>query len=119
MQRYLTLSPSKIKVIFGVYLMASKIRVSPESKRLVRKRSDIDIMASILSETKKGAKKTRIMYRCNLSYSQLQVYLQILCEMGLLANQSNEEGEKQNCFKTESKGFKFLEAYRALKSLMT
>ena len=99
--------------------MASKIRVSAESARLVRKRSDIDIMANILSAAKKGAKKTRIMYKCNLSYGQLQVYLQVLCEMGLLASQPKEADEKPNYFKTESKGFRFLEAYRVLKSLMT
>jgi len=99
--------------------MASKIRVSPEPHRLVRKRSDIDIMANILSAAKKGAKKTRIMYGCNLSHNQLQVYLQILCEMGFLASHSKKEGAKPNCFKTTSKGFEFLDAYRALKSLMT
>lgn len=99
--------------------MANKTRVRPESNEVVRKRSDIDIMANILSAAKKGAKKTRIMYRCNLSYSQLQVYIQILCEMGLLAPQSTEEDEKQNSFKTETKGLEFIEAYHALRNLMT
>jgi predicted transcriptional regulator len=99
--------------------MASKIRVRSEPHRLVRKRSDIDIMANILSAAKKGTKKTRIMYRCNLSHNQLQVYLQILREMGFLASHSKKEGAKPNCFKTTLKGFEFLDAYRALKSLMT
>ena len=99
--------------------MASKIRVRSESHRLVRKRSDIDIMANILSVAKKGAKKTPIMYKCNLSHSQLQVYLQILNEMGFLASHSKKEGAKLNYFKTTSKGFEFLDAYRVLKSLMT
>jgi predicted transcriptional regulator len=99
--------------------MASKIRVESEPHRSVRKRSDIDIMANILSAAKKGARKTRIMYRCNLSHNQLQVYLQILREMGFLAFHSKKEGAKQNYFKTASKGFEFLDAYRALKSLMT
>jgi predicted transcriptional regulator len=99
--------------------MVSKIRVKSGSHRLVRKRSDIDIMANILSAAKKGAKKTRIMYTCNLSHSQLKVYLQILLEMGLLASHSKKEGAKLNYFKTTSKGFKFLDAYRALKKLMT
>ena len=99
--------------------MASKIRVRPDAHRLVRKRSDIDIMANILSAAKKGTKKTRIMYRCNLSHSQLQIYLQLLREMGFLASHSKKEGAKLNYFETTSKGFEFLDAYRALKSLMT
>ena len=99
--------------------MASKIRVRSEPHRLVRKRSDIDIMANILSVAKKGTKKTRIMYRCNLSHSQLQVYLQILREMEFLASHSKKEDAKLNYFKTTSKGFEFLDAYCVLKSLMT
>ena len=99
--------------------MASQIRAKPKSYPRVRKRSDIDIMANILSEANRGTKKTRIMYSCNLSHRQLQVYLQVLREMGFLAYHSNEEDAKLNCFKTTSKGLKFLDAYRALKSLMT
>jgi predicted transcriptional regulator len=119
MQRYLTLSPSWMDALFGVYLMTSKIRVRTEPHRVVRKRSDIDIMANVLSAAKKGAKKTRIMYSCNLSHSQLQVYLQILLEMGFLASNSKKGDAKLNYFKTTSKGLEFLDAYRALKSLMT
>jgi predicted transcriptional regulator len=99
--------------------MASQIRAKSDSYPWVRKRSDIDIMANILSEANKSTKKTRIMYRCNLSHSQLQIYLQILHDMGFLASHSKKEGAKLNYFKTTSKGFKFLDAYRALKSLMT
>ncbi|MGD9130663.1 MAG: winged helix-turn-helix domain-containing protein [Candidatus Bathyarchaeota archaeon] len=99
--------------------MANKIRVRSESQRFARKRSDIDIMANILTVAKKGAKKTRIMYNCNLSHSQLQLYLQILREMELLTFYSKKEGAKQNYFETASKGLEFLDAYRALKSLMT
>lgn len=99
--------------------MVSKMRVRSDAHRLVRKRSDIDIMANILSVANKGTKKTRIMYRCNLSHSQLQVYLQILREMGFLASHSKKEDAKLNYFETTSKGFEFLDTYRALKSLMT
>jgi len=99
--------------------MMSQIRAKSNFYPWVRKRSDIDIMANILSEANKGKKKTRIMYRCNLSHSQLQVYLQVLRDMGFLASHSKKEGAKLNYFKTTSKGFKFLDAYRTLKSLMS
>ena len=96
--------------------MKSGIRTN--SSLGIRKRNDIDIMANILSAANKEAKKTRIMYRCNLSHSQLQVYLQILLDMKLLASHSKEEPTTLNYFRTTPKGVKFLDAYRALKSLM-
>ena len=92
--------------------MSSKVQVKSRSSRWVRKRSDIDIMASILNEAHKGARKTRIMYRCNLSHRQLQVYLKLLLGIGLLVSHSD-------LFKTTTKGLKFLDAYRTLKVLMT
>ena len=99
--------------------MVIELRAKSNSSLWVRKRSDIDIMTNILSEANKSTKKTRIMYRCNLSYSQLQVYLDVLRDMGFLASHSKKEGGKLNYFKTTSKGLKFLDAYHALKNLMT
>lgn len=84
-----------------------------------RKRSDIDIMASILNEAHEGARKTRIMYRCNLSHTQLRVYLKLLFGMKLLEPTSEEEGTKPDVLKTTAKGLKFLDAYHKLKVLMT
>lgn len=107
------------KTIFGVYLMETKIRAKPISSFRIRKRSDIDIMANILSVANKRMKKTRIMYRCNLSHGQLEVYLQLLLDMSFLESDSKKEGVKLNYFRTTSKGFKFLDAYHTLKSLMT
>jgi len=99
--------------------MVSKFRAKSNSPLLFQKRSDIDIIANILSEADEDTKKTRIMYRCNLSHNQLQVYLQILQNMGFLASHSKKGGTKLNYFRTTSKGLKFLDAYRNLKSLMT
>jgi predicted transcriptional regulator len=92
--------------------MASKVRAKPGSSRWLRKRSDIDIIANILDEARKGSRKTRVMYRCNLSHRQLQVYLNLIQDMGLLASHSE-------FFITTAKGNKFLEVYRTLKALMT
>ena len=89
--------------------MQSEFEVTLSSSR---KRSDIDIIASILGEARKGARKTRIMYRCNLSHRQLQVYLKFLLGMEFL-------GFHSNVYKATAKGLKFLDAYRTLKALMT
>ena len=77
-----------------------------------RKRSDIDIMANVLDEARKGSRKTRIMYRGNMSHKQLRVYLKLLLGLELLTLHSN-------LYKTTAKGLKFLDAYRTLKALMT
>ncbi len=86
--------------------------------RLVKIRSQIDIMASILNEAVKGVKKTRIMYQCNLSYRQLERYLKLLLGLELLSSVSRKESSKTDFFKTSAKGCAFLDAYRRLKALM-
>ena len=92
--------------------MPSRVEVDSGTSRVLRKRSDIEIMANILSEANGGARKTRIMYRCNLSHRQLQAYLKLLLRLGLLESPSDS-------FKTTVKGRKFVDAYRTLKALMT
>ena len=92
--------------------MQSKLEAKSSSSLRFRKRSDIDIVASILNEARKGARKTRIMYRCNLSHIQLQVYLKLLLGMELLTF-------NPDLYETTAKGLEFLDAYRTLKDLMT
>jgi len=100
--------------------MLSEVKKKSSSRRLVkRKRSDTDIMASILNEAYEGARRTRIMYRCNLSHNQLKVYSKLLFGMKLLELTSEEEGTEPDVLKTTAKGRKFLDAYRKLKVLMT
>lgn len=99
--------------------MSGKVQVKLRSSSWVRKRSDFDIMASILNEAHKGAKKTRIMYRCNLSHRQLRVYLELLLGMGFLVSDSEKDSSKLDLLKTTAKGLKFLDAYHTLKALMT
>ncbi len=94
--------------------MQSEFEVALSSSR---KRSEIDIMANILSEARKGARKTRIMYRCNLSHRQLKVYLKFLLDMKLLMSVL-EEDSKTNFYQTTAKGRNFLDAYGKLKELM-
>jgi len=79
----------------------------------------VDIIANILSEANEGAKKTHIMYKSNLSFRQLQAYLDFLLDRGLLT--MSEEGSEgnPNLLKTTAKGRAFLRAYRNLKALLT
>ena len=90
-------------------------------ERFVRShRSQIDIVADVLRETVGGAKKTQIMYGCNLSFRQLQTYLSLLLDRGLLRKVSEKEkGRDPRFFKTTSKGKNLLRAYDRLEELIT
>ena len=73
-------------------------------------RSSFEIIAEILSISKNGAKKTRIMYSCGLSYRFVQKYLELLLETGLL--------RRGSYYQTTDKGMGFLTKYQTLDLLM-
>jgi predicted transcriptional regulator len=77
-------------------------------------------MANILQAADEGAKKTHIMYQCNLSFRQLNAYLEFLAEMGFLQNKvlkaENKDGSQ--LYKATQKGKEFIKAYHTLKALL-
>jgi predicted transcriptional regulator len=73
-------------------------------------RSSFEIIAEILNTAKTGAKKTRIMYSCGLSYRFVQKYLELLLDTGLLAT--------GNSYHTTDKGMGFLNKYQTLDLLL-
>lgn len=62
-------------------------------------------------------KKTHLMYKANLSYKQLQAYLEFLVDRGLLMRSENGS-ENPKLFETTAKGRAFLRVYRGLKGLL-
>jgi len=73
-------------------------------------RSSLEIIAEILRAAKKGAKKTRIMYSCGLSYKFVEKYLALLLETGLLRTGSS--------YHTTEKGIQFLQNYQTMELLL-
>ncbi|MHC3128765.1 MAG: transcriptional regulator [Candidatus Bathyarchaeota archaeon] len=73
-------------------------------------RSSFEIIAEILKTSKNGAKKTRIMYSCGLSYRFVQKYLALLLGTGLL--------RIGNSYHTTDKGMGFLRKYQTLDLLL-
>ena len=73
-------------------------------------RSSFEIIAEILNTAKTGAKKTRIMYSCGLSYRFVQKYLELLLDTGLLVT--------GNSYHTTDKGMGFLNKYQTLDLLL-
>jgi len=81
-------------------------------------RSRMDIIANILGVSDEGAKKTHIMYKCNLSFRQLHAYLNLLIDKRLLRKVGREESSRQELYVTTSKGKAFLQAYKSIKALL-
>jgi predicted transcriptional regulator len=82
----------------------------------VRKRRDrLHIIAEILETSKNGALKTQIMYRVNLSFAQLNEYLDLLLDIELL-QESAESGKR--VFKVTGKGDTYLQNYYKIKELL-
>lgn len=67
-----------------------------------------EIISNILDVAKNGARKTRIMYQANLSFTQLKKYLELLVNKGLLE-------QEKNIFKTTDKGKAFIESFKKYK----
>ncbi len=75
-------------------------------------RGAIDITADILALCSTWNKRTKIMYKANLSHQMLKFYLWHLVELGLL-----EESQDMK-FKTTEKGRTFLSHYRQMTKLL-
>jgi len=115
MQIYLWLVSRREKPPFPVHLL-----VQVDKKVSLLHRGRIDIIANVLQAANGGAKKTHIMYQCNLSFKQLHAYLDFLVEMGFLESSGLKTENKGNSqlFETTRKGKAFITAYRNLKALL-
>lgn len=75
-------------------------------------RGTIDIIADILALCSTWNKKTKIMYKANLSHQMLKFYLWHLVELNLL------EESQETKFRTTEKGKAFLSHYRQMTKLL-
>ena len=82
-------------------------------------RDSLDIVADILKASLGGAKKTQLMYRCNLSFRQLESYLKLLLDKRLLRQNIVKESKFSTLFETTEKGREFLRNYKVLKALIS
>jgi predicted transcriptional regulator len=80
----------------------------------VKYRSRTDIVASMLQIAQGGAIKTKIMYRAFLSFPQLNEYLEMLTDSGLL-----EYSEEERKYHTSQKGTHFLKIYKEIGQTLT
>ena len=83
---------------------------------LFTNRSRMDIAACLLTKATERTRKTRLIYGCNLSVGQFNVYSQFLIRKGLLRRERNRDGIVS--FVTTMKGLEFIAEYAKLKSLL-
>lgn len=81
-------------------------------------RGRLDIMANILSMATNGSRKTQLMYRCNLSFKQLEIYLTLLVAKRLLTKRGRNGISDIVTYETTAKGYSFLQVYQTLNSLL-
>ncbi len=71
------------------------------------KRSRYMILSQILDICTNGASKTRIVYKGNLNFSTVNLYLDSLIKNDLIEEKNNEQSHK--IYKTTEKGMNLLE----------
>ncbi len=64
-----------------------------------KRRDRLVIMAEIIGISKKGTSKTHIMFKANLSFSQLNQYLELLSNTALLEKSTVERKSCLSCNK--------------------
>jgi predicted transcriptional regulator len=88
----------------------------PFAEKVGRRRSNIEIIADMLRVGENGAGKTEIMYTANMSYHQIQKYLNYLVNQGFI-HKVNMDNTMVAYRVTES-GFKLLKAIDTLMNML-
>lgn len=93
--------------------------VHTESEGKTSHRGRLEIIANILNSAAGGVRKTAIMYKCNLSFSQLETYLSFLLKKDLMRMFVKRSSADSQVFETTTRGMNFLRAYHNLEALMS
>jgi predicted transcriptional regulator len=86
----------------------------PSAEVKFKNRSGMEILASIVSAAVNGARKTHVMYRANLSHSQLQRYLAFMESRGLVRTVEDPTANAP-LYEATDKGLQFLSDYEGLR----
>jgi len=94
-----------------------KSGVGLETDARFKNRSGLEILASIITAAMGGARKTHVMYRANLSHSQLQRYLAFLEIRGLVKMIESPSGNAA-IYESTERGVQFLRDYERLEKYL-
>lgn len=79
------------------------------------RRDRLHIMAEIMEVAKESQLKTRIMYKVNLSFSQVNEYLSFLTEMGFIRVRVEN---RKKLYETTAKGNQYIKNYIEMSNLL-
>jgi predicted transcriptional regulator len=85
-------------------------------EKVGRRRSNIEIIADMLRVGENGAGKTEIMYTANMSYHQIQKYLNYLVNQGFIYKVNVDN--TMVAYRVTDSGFKLLKAIDTLMSML-
>jgi predicted transcriptional regulator len=88
----------------------------PFAEKVGRRRSNIEIIADMLRVGENGAGKTEIMYTANMSYHQIQKYLNYLVNQGFIHKVNVDN--TMVAYQVTDSGFKLLKAIDSLMSML-
>ena len=84
--------------------------------RINHRRSNLEIIADMLRVGENGAGKTEIMYGSNMSYSQLQKYLNFLVSQGFITKV--EVGNPSVTYQVTESGLKLLKSIDSVTKML-
>jgi predicted transcriptional regulator len=84
---------------------------NPSAKR----RDKLFIIAEIIDIARDGSLKTQVMYRANLSFTQLNDYLRFMLRISLLEKVLEND---KDVYRATEKGLDFLQRYREINELL-
>ena len=79
------------------------------------RRTQLKIIASILDACCYRTSKTHVMYQCNMSSKQLEVYLDVILKANLLLVENDCRSLR---FRVSGKGKDFLKAYSSMMTIL-
>jgi len=80
-----------------------------------KRRDKLVIMAEIIGIAKNGTSKTHIMFRAHLSFNQINQYLKLLQNIGLLEKSACD---RRVVYKATQKGLEFMEKQQQIMDLL-
>lgn len=90
--------------------MVNEIGADSDSSAV--RRGDVAVMVGILSEANGRTAKSSLECKCKISRVRLQVYVDVLHDMGLLTVDSMSD-----CPRATEKGHKFLDEYETIREM--
>lgn len=84
----------------------------------MKNRSRVEILYDIVSASKSSARKTHLMYKSNLSFKQLRLYLDFLVYRGLVQEKFDLQEEGAKVYTATPKGLEFLRLFEDLKGFL-